>query len=79
MTRQQAVLMAMAAMARGTCFSPIRIQKLLFVIDREAGDRIGGPHFDFQPCLYGPFDKTVFDELDALQRTGEAMSAATAT
>ena len=71
MVRSRVVLMAMAARVRGTRFDPVRIQKLLFLIDREAGTNFDGPHFDFRPYLYGPFDKAVFDELDALRHAGE--------
>ena len=73
MVRSQVALMAMAARVRGTRFDPVRIQKLLFLIDREAGAHVDGPHFDFRPYLYGPFDKAVFDELDALRHAGEVV------
>ena len=63
--------MAMAAGGQGTLFEPVRIQKLLFLIDREIAPNVGGPHFDFRPYRYGPFDRAVFDELDALNRTGD--------
>jgi len=71
MQRSEMILAALAAAAEGVQFDPVRIQKLLFLIDREVAQYIGGPHFDFQPCLYGPFDKAVFDELDALARIGQ--------
>ena len=70
MLRSQVVLMAMAAKGRGARFDPVRIQKLLFLIEREVGGHVDGPHFDFQPYLYGPFDKAVYQELDALHGTG---------
>ncbi len=73
MVRSQVVLMAMASRVRGTRFDPVRIQKLLFLIDREAGTHVDGPHFDFRPYLYGPFDRAVFDELDALRHAGEVV------
>ena len=69
--RAEMMLMAMAAAGRGTLFEPVRIQKLLFLIDQEIPHLVGGPHFDFRPYRYGPFDRAVFDELDALSRTGE--------
>ena len=69
--RTEMVLMAMAAAGRGTLFEPVRIQKFLFVMDREIPHLVGGPHFDFRPYRYGPFDRAVYDELDALRRTGE--------
>lgn len=74
--RAEIVLMAMAAGGRGTLFEPVRIQKLLFLIDREIAGVVGGPHFDFRPYRYGPFDRAVFDELDALSRTGDVEIAA---
>ena len=62
--------MAMAAGGRGTLFEPVRIQKLLFLIDREAPGLFGGPHFDFRPHRFGPFDRSVYDELEALSQGG---------
>ncbi len=63
-------LMAMAAKGRGSRFDSVRIQKLLFLIDREATAHVGGPHFNFQPYLYGPFDKAVYQEIEALHDAG---------
>ena len=68
--RADIVLMAMAAGGRGTLFEPVRIQKFLFLIDREIPKFVGGPHFDFRPYRYGPFDRAVYDELDALNLAG---------
>ena len=70
MTRSEVVLAAMAAPGKSILFDPVRIQKLLFLIDQEAGSYINGPHFDFQPYLYGPFDSEVYDELSSLVRDG---------
>lgn len=69
--RSAVVLAAMAAGGVGTLFEPVRIQKLLFLIDREVPDAVGGPHFDFRPYHYGPFDRAVYDTLDALSGTGQ--------
>ena len=69
--RSEVVLAAMAAGGVGTLFEPVRIQKLLFLIDREVPDAVGGPHFDFRPYHYGPFDRAVYDTLDALNETGQ--------
>ena len=71
MMRSEIPLAAMATKWRGARFDSVRIQKLLFLIDREAGACVGGPHFDFRPYPYGPFDKAVFDELDALMQADE--------
>ena len=69
--RSQFVLAAMAAAGEDIQFDPVRIQKLIFLIEKEAADYIGGPHFNFQPYRYGPCDQAVFDELNALQENGQ--------
>ena len=71
MRRSQVILAAMAAAGEGVQFDPVRIQKLVFLIEKEAAGYIGGPHFNFQPYLYGPFDQALFDELGALQRNSQ--------
>ena len=71
MRRSQVILAAMAAAGEGVQFDPVRIQKLVFLIEKEAAAFIGGPHFNFQPYLYGPFDQAIFDELSALQRNSQ--------
>ncbi len=73
--RSDAVLMAMATCRRGTLFEPVRIQKLLFLIDREIPEAVDGPHFRFRPYRYGPFDPAVFRELDSLGRSGHVAVA----
>ena len=64
------MLLAMASARLGALFEPVRIQKLLFMIDREIPGAVGGPWFDFRPYRYGPFDRAVYDELRALSRAG---------
>ncbi len=66
-SRSDIVTAAFAAGGRGAVFDPIRTQKLLFLVDREVSERIGGPYFDFQPYHYGPFDATVYRVLDELE------------
>ena len=56
--------------ASGMAHSPVQIQKLLFLIDREIPKLVGGPHFDFEPYQYGPFDSTVYSELRSLRAKG---------
>lgn len=43
--------------------TPVQVQKLLFIIDKEIAKLVKEPYFDFQAYYYGPFDKTVYDEL----------------
>lgn len=66
MTRSDIVLAAMGPAPRDVWIDPVRIQKLLFLIDMEVPTLVGGPHFDFQPYSYGPVDLDVYLELEAL-------------
>jgi uncharacterized protein YwgA len=62
-----------AALAPGGArtYSAVQIQKLLFLIDKEIPDLIAGPHFNFRPYFYGPFDKGVYDAVEKLEQRGE--------
>ena len=69
MNRRGLVLAALATTG-GAPLTPVQVQKLFFLIDREAAHLVDGPHFRFQPYHYGPFDKSVYQQLEALQREG---------
>lgn len=47
-------------------FSPVHLQKMMFLIDRNVSKRLGGPFFDFKPYDYGPFDANVYSEFSVL-------------
>jgi uncharacterized protein len=70
MTKRQNIVLAGLAPARGAGHSPVQVQKLFFLLDREIPTYIGGPLFDFKAYNYGPFDKRVYAELDALAVDG---------
>jgi hypothetical protein len=70
MNKHEIVLAALAAGGENATFSPVQVQKLLFLIDREAAKFVNGPHFDFRPYDYGPFDSNVYDTLAALEAGG---------
>ena len=65
MDRKDYLLAVLATSGDGS-FTPVQIQKLLFLLDKEVPDRIGGPHFHFIPYDYGPFDSEVYDALEQL-------------
>jgi uncharacterized protein len=70
LSRRQLVLAALAAAGENATFTPAQVQKLFFLIGREASHLVGGPHFAFRPYDYGPFDSAVYVQLDILHREG---------
>ena len=70
MNRQEILLAALSAGGRGVSYDPVHVQKLMFLIDREVAGDVDGPHFNFRPYDYGPFDSTVYTELERMQRLG---------
>jgi uncharacterized protein len=54
----------------GYRYTPVQVQKLLFLIDRQIPRQVGGPHFNFEPYHYGPFDIDVYAQLDRLAGDG---------
>ncbi len=71
MNREDIVLAGLAAGGPGASFPPAQVQKLFFLIDKEAAPKIGGPFFDFRPYDYGPFDSTLYSALDLLEAEGK--------
>jgi hypothetical protein len=70
MERREIIMAALAAAGENATFSPVQVQKLFFLIDREAQRFLGGPHFSFKPYDYGPFDRAIYEELERLERAG---------
>lgn len=64
--------MILAALAAGpeVWFTPVQVQKLLFLIDRRIPKLVGGPIFNFVPYHYGPFDKRIYPVLKQLEEEG---------
>jgi hypothetical protein len=69
MDRNSLVLTALSP-AKGAPHSPVQVQKLLFLIDRNIAQEVGGPHFNFLPYAYGPFDLAVYTTLEELEKHG---------
>lgn len=69
-TARQQFVLAVLATDPDAGFAPVQVQKLFFLLDENLSDAIGGSQFAFEPYDYGPFDKAVYHELEALQRQG---------
>jgi uncharacterized protein len=65
MTRDEFILAAMAP-GGSYAYSPVQVQKLLFLLDRQIPQELQGPHFHFEPYHYGPFDSDVYYALEQL-------------
>jgi uncharacterized protein len=70
-SREEVVLAALAP-AGGAPHTPVQVQKLLFLLDRNASSSFGGPKFNFEPYHYGPFDRAVYLTLEDLAQQGLA-------
>lgn len=71
MDRKEFVLAALAA-SNGAEHTPVQVQKLFFVVDREIPQLVGGPFFNFVAYDYGPFDSDVYSVLRQLEEDGDS-------
>lgn len=56
--------------AESEWYSPVQIQKLMFLNEKYIGERIEGEAFHFVPYDYGPFDPAIYKELADLHENG---------
>ena len=73
MNRSEMLLAGLAAGGENATYTPVQVQKLFFLLDREASAVLGGPFFKFVPYDYGPFDQGVYAGLDDLARQNMAL------
>jgi uncharacterized protein len=69
MTQRDLVLAALAP-AQGSHHTPVQVQKLLFLLDRNLSPKIDAERFRFAPYNYGPFDHGVYEQLELLEAEG---------
>ncbi|MFB3787354.1 MAG: hypothetical protein ACE15F_13395 [bacterium] len=74
MNKKETVLAGLAAGSK-CChtYTPVQVQKMFFLIDKNIPQYIDGPQFDFKPYDYGPFDKEVYSTIEDLAKTGDAI------
>lgn len=72
MNRSEILLAGLAAGGENVTYTPVQLQKLFFLLDREVSAALGGPFFRFVPYDYGPFDQGVYAGVDDLARRGLA-------
>jgi len=64
------MILAVLSAGGGIAFTPVKIQKLLFLIDKRIPELVGGPYFNFEPYDYGPFDATIYQDMEELSQQG---------
>ena len=72
--RSKLVLAALALQGADAALTPVQVQKLFFLLDREIPALIKGPHFQFSPYDYGPFDPSVYREIENLETHSLALT-----
>jgi len=78
LSQRQKIMLAALAAGNESAFAPVQVQKLFFLLDQNIAPDLGGKQFSFEPYDYGPFDRDVYSELEALARRGFVTIEATA-
>jgi uncharacterized protein YwgA len=68
---REQIALVMLALAKGETFTPVQIQKALFLADDKAGGAFSS-RYEFKPYDYGPFDRRVYSDIEELANHGWA-------
>jgi uncharacterized protein len=68
LTHRQRIMLAALAAESGSVFAPVQVQKMFFLLDKNVASDLGGKQFSFEPYDYGPYDRSVYSELEVLAR-----------
>jgi hypothetical protein len=72
LSRDQVALVVLS-FANGGPFTPVQIQKAMFLASDKAADAFSrNSTYDFQPYDYGPFDRQVYFDIEDLEKRGLA-------
>jgi len=69
MNREQILLVALGSDTSSN-FSPVQIQKTIFLFQKIVPSTLINQPFEFVPYHYGPFDSDIYRELDVLASKG---------
>jgi uncharacterized protein len=72
MKQSDVLLIALTAAGENATLTPVQLQKLFFLLDKEAAHLLGGPHFNHRPYDYGPFDSAVYNGMESLAQSDRA-------
>jgi hypothetical protein len=68
-SRQEFLLLALASATDGR-LTPVQVQKAMFLLKQEASQYVGPDFYEFVPYNYGPFNSSIYDDLNALAGLG---------
>src|SRR5258705_12332099 len=68
-SRDEFLLLALASASDGR-LTPVQIQKAMFLLKQEAGQFVGPDFYEFVPYNYGPFNSSIYDDLNTLAAEG---------
>ncbi len=71
--KRKNITLLMLATAKGKSFTPVQIQKAMFLISEEIPALFDEEHYCFEPYDYGPFDKAVYEDIRILEEEGLAI------
>ncbi len=71
MKRDQVTLLMLIS-ADGYSFTPVQIQKAMFILSKKMPNIFEEGHYNFKPYDYGPFDKEIYDDIRILAENGLA-------
>jgi hypothetical protein len=67
------ILLAVLAAANGQFYTPVQLQKALFLVADNLPSIFKGKCFEFVPHNYGPFDSGIYSEAEDLREKGLAV------
>jgi hypothetical protein len=68
-SRDEFLLLALASAKDGR-LTPLQIQKAMFLLKQEAAQFVGPDFYEFVPYNYGPFNSSIYDDLNLLAASG---------
>lgn len=72
--KRRDVLLAVLSLASCDGYSPVQIQKTLFLVDRNCPELFDDEDkYNFQPYDYGPFDKKIYEDIEEIAVEGDAI------
>ncbi len=67
---QESIVLSALLASPDHILTRVQAQKMVFLVDRQLADAVGGHVFSFAPYHYGPFDKDVYGAMERLEAAG---------